>query len=102
MINYGDFPFTSGAVSVTFEPAEGRLDVVGGSIIGVSAAGLTLQYGFSGADWLPWSVIRHVQIRNAPETSIRAIAERLAKLEAITSTGGQPVIPATVDAPPER
>ncbi len=102
MINHENFPFTSGAVAVTFEPVEGRLDVVEGSIIGVGLSGLTLQYGFSGADWLPWSVIRHVQIRNAPELSIRAIAERLAHAEAITSIGGYPVPPATVDTLPER
>lgn len=102
MINPENFPFTSGAVAVTFEPAEGRLEVVEGSIIGVGPSGLTLQYGFSGADWLPWSVIRHVQIRNTEEQRIRAIAERLARAEPITFIGGPPVSPATVDTLPER
>jgi len=98
-VNHEDFPFTSGSVIVTFEPAEGRLDEVDGSIIGVDASGLTLQSGFTCADWLPWSVIRHVQIRGASEKRIRAIADRLARPQDF-SFGATTAPVATLDAPP--
>lgn len=73
------FPFATGdLVTVT---TWGRT-AENGTLAQIDDSGLTLQLGFRAARWMPWSIIREVEI-TATEVRIREIAAK----------GAQPVVP---------
>jgi hypothetical protein len=82
------FPFAPGD-RVIVETTLHKAECIEGSVMGVDAAGLTIQEGFTHAHWLPWVSILRVEIV-AEERRIDEIAQALDRRAAKAATGTDP------------